>query len=360
MDTPPLSVLYIISGLKSGGRERQLVEILKNIDATKFRTGVISFGQDDAYNPIVKQHASWFIQLSKRPTRLEPFFTVPGALAAFKPDIIHTWDTLSGIYAWIPSRVTGKIIIDGSIRDAGVDKGINYKAKRLLLNHADAVVANSKAGLEAYRVKGNVVYNAINPKRFAARSPHEGLNMVMTANFSPYKDYQTFLEAAVELVGDNTISKVFLLGDGPARSFYMNWVSENFPGLSDRFIFPGSVKNVEEYLAQCDIGVLCSTPEFSEGLSNSVLEYMSAGLIPVATATGGTCEIVEHGVNGFLVKPRNASEIVHFTRLIAGNQELQQQLLAQNVKIMQENFSMEKNIGILEQLYLSLYHKSTR
>ena len=354
MGTRPISVLYIISGLQSGGRERQLVEILKNINSTEFRTGVISFGNDDSYTPVVRQHASWFRELSKRPTRLEPFVSVPAAMASFKPDIIHTWDTLSGIYSRIPAWFMRKVFVDGSIRDTAVDKGLNYKAKRMILKIADAVVANSKAGLEAYQVRGNVVYNAIDLRRFPVHSNHEGLNMVMTANFSPYKDYDTFLEAAAGLVEENTVSKVFLLGEGPSREHHMKWISDNHPLIAGRFSFPGSVRNVEEYLSICDIGVLCSTPEFSEGLSNSVLEYMAAGLIPMATATGGTFEIIDHWQNGFLLKPRDAGEIVNYTRLIARDAVLREKLIKNSTQTVQEKFSLAKNINTLEVLYRSL------
>src|SRR5262249_41091338 len=66
--------------------------------------------------------------------------------------------------------------------------------------------------------------------------------------------------------------------------------------------FLGKRKNVEEIVETFDIGVLST---FTEGISNSIMEYMALRKPVVATDGGGTRELVVDGETGFLVPPGN-------------------------------------------------------
>jgi glycosyltransferase involved in cell wall biosynthesis len=75
-------------------------------------------------------------------------------------------------------------------------------------------------------------------------------------------------------------------------------------GLTDRVYFAGRLRQVETLalMAACDLFVLNST---YEGLPHVVLEAMSLGLPVVATAVGGTPELVQDGKNGRLIAPQD-------------------------------------------------------
>jgi len=351
LNNETIRILFIIDGLRPGGKERQMVEIIKNIDPTQFTIGVVTFNSKQHYSLQASEYSSFYKEIKKRPTRLEPLFTMWSCFNDFKPDVVHTWDALSSFYAYLPCKYYKIPVINGSVRDAGVDKGLNYNFKRFFLHRADVVVGNSEAGLKAYNIKGEVIYNAINTSRFLAPEVTGEFNLLMTANFSDYKDQETFLKAAVLLVIDKTIDKVYLLGDGPHRKKHIDWIHCNYPDIEDHFQFPGAVRHVEEYLSRCHIGVLCSTPEYSEGLSNSVLEYMAAGLVPIVTDLGGSAEIVEDGKNGFLIKPQDNHRIVELVHLLKDNLILREQLIENAKNTIQEKFSLQKNINLLITLY---------
>ena len=344
----------ICSGLEPGGKERQLIELVKNLDKENFILGIITFNIHHHYTEQAKESTSYFRELRKRPTRLEPLFTIWNCFREFKPDIVHTWDTISSIYSFLPCKTLGIPLIDGSVRDAGIDKGIFYHIKKIFLKQADLVIGNSIAGLRTYQTKGIVLYNAIDTARFAEPDVTHEFNMVMTANFSDYKDQLTFLKAAIMLVQDHTVNQVFLLGDGPYKEKYVKWIANNYPHLKMNFHFPGTVRNVESYLANCKVGVLCSTPEYSEGLSNSVLEYMAAGLIPIVTNLGGSAEIVEDGKNGYLILPKDDLKIVEIVHSLKQDSDLCLRLLQQAKATIEEKFSMHKNLKTLTTLYNTL------
>jgi len=346
-----IRVLHISGGLGPGGKERQMTELIRNFNGSRFIMGVLTFGKNQHYSSTAKEYSSYFRELTKRPTRLEPFFTIWKCYSEFRPDIVHTWDSLSSMYAWLPCKYHKIKLIDGSIRDSGVDKGWHYHFKRFFLKQASMIISNSMAGLKAYNVEGQVVYNAIDTSRFRPAEENKEFNMVMTANFSEFKDQKTFLNAAVNLVSNNIVDNVYLLGDGLYRNKYLNWIEHEYPEIAPRFHFEGAVSNVEEYLSRCHVGVLCSTPEYSEGLSNSVLEYMAAGLVPIVTDIGGSAEIVDDSRNGYLIQPEDHHRIIELVTMLKSKPGLRGQIIGSAKSTIDEKFSKQKNIDMITMLY---------
>lgn len=347
-----IRVLFVIDGLRGGGKERQLIEIIKYLYQNKnIKLGIITFNKNEHYSNIILKYLSFFAELNKRPTRLEPLFTIWKQIINFKPNIVHTWDSLSSFYSYIPCKLLNIKLIDGSIRDAGIERGWEYLFKRFYLKRSDAIVANSFAGLRCYKVNGSVVYNAINFLRFKEQEKNDLFNIVMTANFTDYKDHKTFINVAVKLVKINVVDYVYLIGEGKNKNYYQNYVPKD---ILERFIFTGAVTNVEEYLAKCKIGVLCSTLRFKEGISNSVLEYMGAGLISISTDTGGTKEIIEDGINGFLVKTEDEKSLYEKIVYIKNNYHLLNNIIENAKQTVIGKFNYIKNTNILTSLYINL------
>jgi glycosyltransferase involved in cell wall biosynthesis len=347
-------ILYVTDGLAAGGKERQLLELIKNLDKKEFVCGVITFNSNQHYSAQVKDSCARYWELKKRPTRLEPLISIWKCFRKFKPDIVHTWDSLSSFYAFLPCKVFNIPLIDGSIRDAGIDKGREFYFKRFFLKRADRVISNSYAGLKKYKIAGWVIYNAIDISRFLQNVKTEEFNIIMTANFTDYKDHDAFLKAAIDLMKNRIVDQVYLLGDGPSRQKYIDWVENNYPSFSAKIHFPGAVYNVEEYLATCRIGVLCSTERFSEGISNSVLEYMAAGLVPLMTDTGAAREILKDGVNGFLFAPGDWQRIVNIIKQLKADR-LKKEIIVQSAKkTITENFDLKTNLSKYTSIYREL------
>src|SRR4029077_19979711 len=101
--------------------------------------------------------------------------------------------------------------------------------------------------------------------------------------------------AATLIPRDNGLGFV-LFGDGPLREALARQVRNH--GLEHRFVLAGHRTDLDALLPFLDLLVL---PSYTEGLPNVVLEAFAAGVPVVATAVGGTPEVVEDGVNGYLV-----------------------------------------------------------
>lgn len=115
---------------------------------------------------------------------------------------------------------------------------------------------------------------------------------------SPEKGFdQLVLAAEMVLRSDPGVGFV-LFGDGPLRQAVAEQIAAR--GLTGKFILAGFRTDLERFLPHWDLAVL---PSYTEGLPVIVLEALAARVPVVATAVGGTPEVIEDGCNGFLVPP---------------------------------------------------------
>lgn len=351
---PKIKILFVIDGLSGGGKERQLVELLRWLDQEKYEIGVVTFSIPDRhYVSDVRALAHFFRELDLK-KKLGLFAAMRRCFQDFSPEIVHAWDTFSMIYAWGPAHRRKLPVIDGSIRDAGVDRGWERLLKTHYLRKADVILSNSQAGLDQYRVAGKVVHNAIDRKRFLPNRNLSYFNLIMTANFTEYKDHMTFIDAAGVLLKQGTVDNVYLAGDGPNMEGCRAYARQACGTSTKRVHFLGKVRNVEKWLSYCRVGVLCSTRRFSEGLSNSVLEYMAAGLAPIVTDVGAIPEIIEDGGNGFLVEPGDSAAIVHAVTRLRQDAGLLQKIAGNASITLDQKFSFHDNYGQYSRIYEEL------
>jgi glycosyltransferase involved in cell wall biosynthesis len=151
-----------------------------------------------------------------------------------------------------------------------------------------------------------VIYNAVEsfdgvrPAVVPLRTP---LKVVTVGRLVSLKCVDRVIKA---LISCPTVGLV-IVGDGSERKRLEDLT--NALGIADRVYFTGQVSHVEtrRLMAACDFFVLNST---HEGLPHVVLEAMSLGLPVVATAVGGTPEVVCDGHNGRLIGPRDDDALV--------------------------------------------------
>jgi glycosyltransferase involved in cell wall biosynthesis len=122
------------------------------------------------------------------------------------------------------------------------------------------------------------------------------IKVVTVGRLVPWKQVDRLIEA----VTDCEDTGLVVVGDGPERDRLEAIVRKN--KLTDRVYFAGHKSKAETFalMAACDLFVLNST---YEGFPHVVLEAMCAGLPVVATAAGGTPELVRDGDNGLLIAP---------------------------------------------------------
>jgi glycosyltransferase involved in cell wall biosynthesis len=140
--------------------------------------------------------------------------------------------------------------------------------------------------------------------------------------------------------------QVFIIGDGCERSSLEAFVRSR-PGLTGRVTFTGAVSNVADWLNALDVFVLTS---LSEGMSNTIMESMSAELPIVATAAAGN-ELLEHRSSGLLVPERDVQALAESLSLLIAD-PLLRTTLGKNARIRAEkNFSLRRMVEEYSRIY---------
>ena len=97
-----------------------------------------------------------------------------------------------------------------------------------------------------------------------------------------------------------------------------------------------------------DIGILTSN---EEGLSNSILEYMSYGLPVIATKVGGNVEQIFNNKNGFLVEKNDHIKLSQRLEELIKNKLMRKKFGRVSKRIATEKFSLEKSIEEYKKIY---------
>jgi glycosyltransferase involved in cell wall biosynthesis len=148
--------------------------------------------------------------------------------------------------------------------------------------------------------------NGVDAERFGA-TPAEAARQLLGLNggvpivgsvgcLAVRKDYATLLDALALLSARGRAYQAALIGDGPERESLE--ARARTLGIAERVHFLGERADVEHLLPGLEVFVLSSR---EEGIPNALLEAMAAGRPAVATAVGGTPEVLEDGETGWLV-----------------------------------------------------------
>ena len=116
----------------------------------------------------------------------------------------------------------------------------------------------------------------------------------------------------------------------------------------DKINFIKKNKNISKFLVNSDIGILTSN---EEGLSNSILEYMSYGLPVIATKVGGNVEQVLNNKNGFLVEKDDDIKLSQKLEELIKNKLMRKKFGRVSKKIVKEKFSLETSFKKYKKIY---------
>ena len=359
-----MRVLHIIESLGSGGKERQLVELLKGQSEIPWlECELIIMSYDIHYKYI--DNLDIPVHILTRNFRKDPsvFFRLFRLLHDRKYDIIHSWGSMCSIYS-LPAVLILKVkFVNGFLRDALPISFFDrlWIASKLTFPFSDAIVANSKAGLKAYSApakKSHYIYNGFDLKRIKNLSDpalvknmyHLNTEFVvgMVASFSERKDYSTFLTAAKIVLSNRNDITFLAIGDGVNIESCMKSVPEKY---KNRIIFTGNIRDVESLVQVINIGVLISSS--GEGISNSIMEYMSLGKPVVATKCGGNEELVVDGETGYLVQPGDSKGLADRLISLLNNSRLAEKMGQMGNKRLKAVFGLER----MTQDFATLYQK---
>lgn len=160
------------------------------------------------------------------------------------------------------------------------------------------------------------------------------------------------IDHLIEALGECDAAGLVIVGDGPERHRLEEIAGDR--QLADRVYFAGQRSKAEtlSLMAACDVFVLNST---YEGFPHVVLEAMCVGLPVVATAVGGTPEVVHDGENGVLLPP-TANGLLSRALLNLISSSIEREKLAAGAKRTVERFRHSAMVEETQAVLQALAH----
>lgn len=291
----------------------------------------------------------------------------------FKPHLIHTWGRVQSFYA-LPAVIgLGIPLVNGQITSAP-PHAARWSLKKIIdrinFKFSTVILSNSRAGLDAYKPphrKIKLIHNGVSFNRFENLPAPEQVKakygittpfaVVMVATFSRNKNYRLFFKIAKQITSVRNDITFVAVGDSCKGISVVERFGKRLT-RTPRIILTGRIQDVEAVVNSCTLGVLFSnTAVHGEGISNSIVEYMSLGRPVIANDAGGTKEIVQHNVNGYLITRQTENEIIGMITSLIDNPEKRTAFGKAGRKTIEDSFSLTKMGKAFEQTYQDILTK---
>jgi glycosyltransferase involved in cell wall biosynthesis len=351
-----LSIVVFCKTFLKGGAEKQAL-IISGLLKEKDAHVILVIWSGDKIDPAnlsyIKKNSIEYVGLKGNP--LSKFIHLLKLVRSEKISIVLSYLTLANFVSGILKVFQKDLITIGGIR---TDKFPYYKFifEKLVHNYLnDATVFNNYSAQTKFVKKGfrqdkiHVIHNAIEiPEAVQKRQSEGELRIITVARFVAPKDFHTALSSFKHLTEKKRVEKIryYIAGWGPMESEIRTLVRElDLKNEVEILINPPDITGI---LKSCDIYL--STSLF-EGLSNSIMEAMAAGLPVVATNVGDNKYLVRDSFNGFLVPCGDIRLIAEKLEHLVSLEDIRKEFGKNSYSIITEEFSEEK----LLKHYFSLF-----
>jgi glycosyltransferase involved in cell wall biosynthesis len=376
-------LLHIITKLELGGAQTQLFNLISGLHKNGYKiclasaAGILTPDFNSLKGVSVKR-----TRFLARP--LNPFNDFLALVELLfrimfsRPDVVHTHSSKAGILGRIAAQLAGVPVIVHTVHGWSFN---DYQPKairklfilleRFCAGFTDVIIVVSRDGAEkglAASIGSSSQYSliryGIEPsiyRRFKrGGEDREYLSAALGVNFTgkvvgmvgcfkPQKSPLDFIKVAGMVLRKLPGTKFVLIGDGRLRWRIEQEIQSS--ALQESVILAGWRRDVPDLLAGMDVFVLTS---LWEGLPVSVLEALRSGLPVVATDTGGIRDVVQDGVNGFLVKCGDTGSLSSRVEELLLNDALRERFSAAAGNCIGDDYSLKHMVAKTQLLYSAI------
>lgn len=169
----------------------------------------------------------------------------------------------------------------------------------------DSFIKRKLSSLETTTILQGI---ANTPKDIVPLPGQEPFKIGMLARLDPVKGHIYALQAMQQIIKEKPAAQLHIAGENKNISKdYLRAAAKELGIPKNNVVFHGRLNNIYDLINSCNIGLIASTG--SEAISRAALEWFSAGRPLVSTKVGGLSDIIENGINGLLIPPKNAKAI---------------------------------------------------
>ena len=326
MNTAPrrLCIVHVVYSFSVGGLENVIVQLINRLPADRFEHVVLSLTTIGDFKNRIAQQGVRFIELHKPPGHAVALYPkIYQLLRVIKPDVVHSCN-LAALeivpLCWL-ARVPLRIHAEHGW-DTHDPQGKSPRYQRLrraykpFVSHYVAVSKDLDDYLERAigvpQFRRSLITNGVDTQAFlpaqGAPSAVPGCPFVLGENWllgtvgrlQSVKNQPLLVRAFVRLLQDHPEAairmRLVVVGEGPLRAEIETLLAD--ANVSHLAWLAGARDDVADVLRMLNCFVL---PSQAEGTSCTLQEAMACGLPVVATAVGGTPDLLKHGESGFLV-----------------------------------------------------------
>jgi len=351
-----IKILETIRQGQIGGGERHVLDLVKGMEKSKFEPIVLSFTDGQMIEELRQEG----IEVHVIHTEKAFDRSVWPKVTEFAKDkgfhIIHAHGTracsnsfktakqlglplLYTVHGW--SFHPGQNPILRTLRKHFEGRLISKTAATLFVSDE-----NQKTGIKAFAPKRpRVVKNGVDLSRFrldVISDVRKELNIPADVFLIGYicritlqKDPFTLIQAMAIVANANPNIHLLMVGDGDLKKETLNRIKKL--NLSSKITFTSFRTDIPQVLKSLDLYCL---PSLWEGLPIGVLEAMSMSLPVIATSVGGTSELIQEGINGFLIPEKNAEKLAGRILDLASNKPLCEKMGKRSREMIEGEFSV--------------------
>jgi glycosyltransferase involved in cell wall biosynthesis len=366
-----LKVAYLVPALDYGGSETLLLTFLRFLDRSRFEPEVHCFYGD---GKLANEFRAERIPVHEwRSRRRDPlaFFRLIRFLRRRGYDVVHThlFDRQGRVAAYlagIPVIVTTYHLVTDWDTTGGLSDRVKVFIDSLTskLNDQIIVVSNDvkrnaieKGGIDSSKIV--TIVNGIDADQYGVSQDQGSLKadigigdsriILCVGRLDEQKGHAYLVEAAELLRDRHPDVAVLIVGEGPLRGRLEGQIHD--AGLEKTVRLLGERRDIARLLSIADLFVM---PSLFEGLPIALLEAMASSRPIVATDVPGIRGVIDDGVDGLLVPPRDASALAKAIEFILGNGGRAASLGNMSGSKARKKYDIRLNVREVEELYRRL------
>jgi glycosyltransferase involved in cell wall biosynthesis len=331
-----MKIALVISSLGAGGAERVMITLANHLAAGGRAVTLLTFAPPGTrpYYPVDSRVTLRELDVvaSERRVRslqqmLWRIFMLRRALRAIEPDLVISFLAKINIITILATRGLGVrlVVSERNNPERQTMNPVWQWLRHRLYGVADCVVTPSQGVLNvlpaAVRARGRVIPNPVDLRPAATRRA-DSRTLIAVGRLDHQKGFDLLLPAFARIAGNHPDWRLVIWGEGPHRR-RLEALCEQL-GLTDRVRLPGLTERPGQWVDDAALFVLSSR---YESFGNVITEAMAAGLPMVVTdCPWGPGEIVQHGVDGWLVPPDDVAALAEGLDLLMGDDALRARL----------------------------------
>lgn len=198
-------------------------------------------------------------------------------------------------------------------------------------------------------------YHGLDPERFAVNGKKRNpvFQILSVGTLQCYKGFNFLLQALALLKERGLNFHGTIVGGGPLREDLERHLQ--MLGLQAEVTLTGPLKQDEviSHYRHCDLFVLMAQREWHWGIPNVIIESLAARTAVITTRFGSVEELVEDGVSGLLVPPKDPETLARAIECLYLDDPLRRRLADAGYRRVLEEFDLNKNILCLQERFQS-------